>query len=238
MRVKLEISYIGDEYNGWQVQPNKKTVQGEIASAIKSLTSQSVILTGSGRTDTGVHALCQVAHFDLEKDFPIQKIKNGLNFYLPPSIRILSACEQPDFHARFDAKSKTYCYLFSTSDNALYQNRAYYKADLNYKKMEEASKVFLGKHDFSAFMSLGSEVKTTERKIFDIGFEKKDDFWVFSVTADGFLYNMVRKIVGTLIKVGESKLSFQDLKEILQKKDNTLSPIAPAYALYLKKVEY
>jgi len=239
MRVKLEISYVGDEFCGWQIQPERRTVQGELLRALKSLTGEEPIITGSGRTDTGVHALCQVAHFDLTRNFEIKKIKSGLNFYLPQSIRILSAIEVDEsFHARFSAKSKAYEYVFSTSDNALYVSRALYAPDLDYGKMAEAVGVLKGRHDFSAFRSLGSDTKTTVREIFDLSLTARGDFFVLKVVADGFLYNMVRKIAGMLIRVGEGKLDADGLREILLSKDNARTPVAPAHALYLSSVEY
>jgi len=239
MRIKLKLSYVGDEFNGWQVQPDKKTVQGELNNAIKSLTGEDVVITGSGRTDTGVHAFCQVAHFDLTKNFDVKKIVSGLNFYLPTSIRILEATEVDDnFHARFSAKSKTYIYVFSLTNNALFHNKVLFRDDLDYERMADCCGSLKGKHDFSSFMSSGSDTKTTVRHIYSIELKKYADFWIFSITADGFLYNMVRKIVGTLIKVGEGKLTWVDVLQIVHKHDGTLTPVAPAHALYLTNIEY
>ncbi len=239
MRVRIDLSYIGDDFCGWQIQPGLKTVQGELTAAVKSLTGEDVTVTGSGRTDTGVHALCQTAHFDLKKDFDLNKLEGGLNFYLPSSVRVLSAGRATeDFHARFSARSKTYVYVFTQINSALYHNRAYCRKDLDYQKMAECADVFLGKQDFSAFRSLGSDTKTSVREIFEIGLDKRGDFTVLRVTADGFLYNMVRKIAGALIKVGEGKLGKKELREILQSKDGSSVPVAPPHALYLYKVEY
>lgn len=239
MRIKLTLSYIGDEYAGWQVQPSVRTVQGELQSAIKKLTGEDVSVAGSGRTDAGVHALGQVAHFDLSRDFEVKKVAGGLNYYLPQDIRVLSAKEVGnDFHARYNAKKKTYVYLIASEDNALYLNRAWYKPSLDVEEMKKCLPVLMGKHDFAAFMSSGSEVKTTVREIYDIKLVRRGELLVLRITADGFLYNMVRKIAGVLVKAGEGKLKADDVKKILDSRDAASTPLAPPYALYLYKVVY
>ncbi len=240
MRVKLIIEYDGANFCGWQFQPELRTVQSEIEAAIKKLTGEETRVTASGRTDAGVHALGQVAHFDTQKDLG-EKFQGALNFYLPPDVRIIKAeYVSEDFHARFSAKNKTYKYLIyeSRTDRPLLNGRvARVGYKLNASAMNRVSQNFLGKHDFSAFMSTGSETSTTVRTITHIDVRRKDGFIILSVSADGFLYNMVRKIAAALIRVGMGKLSGEDVNALL---DNSaeFSPVAPAQGLYLYKVEY
>lgn len=240
MRVKIQVSYDGTGFCGWQVQPGQKSIQGEITAAAKSLTGEDISLTGSGRTDAGVHALVQTAHFDLNKPFELKKIAAGLNFYLPPSIRILNAGRvHDDFNARFDAKQKTYTYLMykAGTENPLLINRALKIDNLDIKAMRAAAAEFAGTHDFSAFASSGSEVKTTIRTIYFCRFFKKGPFFMLEVSANGFLYNMVRKIAGFLIAIGQGKRKKEEIVKFLNE-GGPAKEIAPPYALYLKNVEY
>lgn len=240
MRVKLTLEYDGTSFCGWQFQPGLRTVQSEIEAAIKKLTGIETRVTASGRTDAGVHALGQVAHFDTQKNLG-EKYVGALNYYLPPDIRILKAENvSEEFHARFSAKNKTYKYLIYESkvDSAILNGRATrvsYK--LNASAMNRAAQSFLGKNDFAAFMSTGSETSTTVRTITHIDVRRKDGFIILSVSADGFLYNMVRKIAAALIKVGMGKLNSEDIK-VLLKTNAEFSSVAPASGLYLYKVEY
>lgn len=243
MRFKIVISYIGSAYCGWQRQKNLKTVQGEVEAAIFSLTQETVSLTASGRTDAGVHALGQVAHFDLAKPFVAEKFVTGLNHFLPEDIRVLEACAVPDnFNARKSAKKKTYVYLMypAETENALLFNRALrIGTEVNPALMHAAAQGFLGTHDFTAFMSSGSEVKTTVRTVTDISVTRQNGFAVLSVTANGFLYNMVRLIVGVLLKAGKEGLTAADVAALIDKKDkNMVHYVAPAYGLYLLSVDY
>lgn len=240
MRIKLTIEYDGTNFCGWQFQPGLRTVQSELEEAIKKLTGEQVRVTASGRTDAGVHALGQVAHFDTEKDLG-SKYSGALNYYLPPDIRIIKA-EKADesFHARFSAKNKTYKYVIYESevDSALLRKKATrVSGKLNASAMNKAAQNFMGKNDFAAFMSTGSETSTTVRTITDISVKRKDGFIIISVSADGFLYNMVRKIAAALIKVGKGTLGGEDIKNLL-KAGATFSSVAPAEGLYLFKVEY
>ncbi|MCL2675341.1 MAG: tRNA pseudouridine(38-40) synthase TruA [Firmicutes bacterium] len=240
MRYKLQIQYDGTPFCGWQIQPNRKSVQGEITAAAKSLTGEDINLVGCGRTDTGVHALNQAAHFDLTKPFELKKLAAGLNFYLPPAIRIVKAeAAEDNFNARFDAKRKTYTYLMyeAEADNPLLQNRALRINGLDIKAMRAAAGEFVGIHDFLPFMSSGSDVKTTVREIFSCRFFKKWEFYTLEITANGFLYNMVRKIVGFLIAIGQGKRNKEEILQILGG-SGFVKEIAPPYGLYLKDVQY
>lgn len=240
MRVKLTLEYDGTNFCGWQFQPGLRTVQSEIESAIKKLTGEETRVTASGRTDSGVHALGQVAHFDTQKELGAKYV-GALNYYLPPDIRVLKAENVgEEFHARFSAKNKTYKYVIYESkvDSAIYNCRASRVGfKLNAAAMNRTAQNFLGKHDFAAFMSSGSDTLTTVRTITDIHVRRKDGFIIISVSADGFLYNMVRKIAAALIKVGMNRLSGEDIKALLHG-DAEFSPVAPARGLYLYKVEY
>ncbi len=243
MRVKITVEYDGSDFCGWQVQPAKKSIQGEITQAIKAMIGEDVVVVGSGRTDAGVHAFGQVAHFDISRDFPACKFVSGLNYYLPKTIRIIDAEEvSADFHARFSAKRKTYIYrmYLAEREGAVYRNFALnIQPDTDIQAMDAAARLFVGKKDFRSFMASGSDVVNTEREVFTASVEVKGDFVEFTVTADGFLYNMVRIMTALLVKVGAKELSLSDVRNIIEAKDrNTAKFLAPAKGLYLSKVIY
>lgn len=239
--IKLTIEYIGTQYAGWQRQEGARTIQGEIERALTCITGENIEIHGSGRTDAGVHALGQVASFNTSSKIPGDKIKYALNQHLPEDIRILKSEEvAEDFHARFSAKAKTYVYRIQTGNvrRPFEQGRAYYvRSQLNISKMESESRKLIGEHDFSAFKSEGSSAKTFVRKIHDLRIDWRDDIVEISVSGNGFLYNMVRIIVGTLIEIGKGKN--YDISEVLKSKDRALAgPTAPAHGLYLKSLDY
>ena len=239
MRVKLTIEYDGTNFCGWQTQPGLRTVQSELEAAIFKLTGEESRVTASGRTDAGVHAIGQIAHFDTSKDLK-GKFVGGLNFYLPPDVRVKEAeYVSDDFHARFSAKNKTYVYIMYESkiDSAILRSRAARVDKLNAAAMDRASKVFVGKNDFAAFMSTGSDTLTTVRTVTSASVQRRGGMIVFSVSADGFLYNMVRKMAAALMQVGKGKLDAEGLSKLL-KKDAVFTPVAPPQGLYLYKVEY
>ncbi len=241
--IKLTIEYDGKDFNGWQKQPNKLNIQGEIERAIEIITGEKVELIGSGRTDAGVNALNQVANFKLEKDFPIDKIPIALNSNLKQSIRIKSAEEVDEkFHSRYTCKKKTYEYTINNSKygTAIYRNMQFhYPIKLNENKMNEAIKYLIGEHDFKSFKASGTSSKSSVRIIYNAEVVRKDDIIKIRLTGNGFLYNMVRIIAGTLIEVGEGKIKPIEVKNILEAKDRlkagkTLSP----QGLCLLNVEY
>ena len=199
--VKLTIEYDGTNYCGWQKQNNEKTIQEEIEKAIYEAVGEVVEVIGSSRTDAGVHARGMVANFKTNATIPFDKFKYAINDKLPDDISIIESEEVKDeFHARYDSKGKTYCYSIINRQQkiAIGRNYAYhFKWSLDVEKMQEACKYFIGKHDFKAFRSLGSSVKTTERTIKELYIEAKGESINIFITADGFLYNMVRIIVGT-----------------------------------------
>jgi tRNA pseudouridine38-40 synthase len=241
--IKLIIEYEGTNYHGWQSQINALTVQDIIKAAITKLTDETCNLIGSSRTDVGVHAFGQVANFITESSIPGVKFSYALNSFLPKDIVIKKSEEvELDFHSRYWALGKKYKYLIlnASHPSALLRNYGYHaKSVLNFEDMQQAAGYFLGRHDFSAFKSTGSDVKSNERTITGVSLEKKDELIEFQISGDGFLYNMVRIIVGTLIEVGQGKLKGSDIPGIIQSKDRKRAgKTAPAHGLYLVEVYY
>lgn len=242
MRILLKVEYLGSAYSGWQIQPNKRTIQSELTEAIRSLTGEAVTVIGSGRTDAGVHALAQTAHFDLRREFDINKLVSGLNFYLPSDIRVHEAKQVAnDFHAQRDVRRKTYVYKAYRSmvESAIDGDRKVrIRRDIDVQAMVDSCRLFVGEHDFASFCSSGSSAKTTVRTVYDLHIEQKGDEIEFYVTGNGFLYNMVRKIVATLIAVGEHKLDDDGVMRIFDAHSPSACGLAPAKGLYLFSVEY
>lgn len=250
--VLLTISYDGTDFSGWQKQPNRRTVQGEIESALSTLCNTNISINGTGRTDAGVHAWGQCASFKGEFGIPVERIKDALNNLLgtgrksivPRDIFIKDASLVPDdFHARFSAKGKTYVYrIRNHSELDIFQRNYCYQVTvpLDLELMREGAKLLVGTHDFKSFQASGGEEKeTTVRTINNITIHKKDEFLRIEVTGDGFLYNMVRIIVGTLVDVGTGKASPMEIASIIDGKDRQLAgPTAPAQGLYLAKVYF
>ena len=242
--IKLVIEYDGKEFNGWQKQPNKLNIQGEIERAIKQITGEEVDLTASGRTDAGVHALGQVANFKTNSNIPIEKIPIALNSNLKKSIVIKSAEEvEEKFHSRLNCKRKTYRYIINNSryGTAIYRNlETHIPMKLDIQKMQEAVKYFEGEHDFKAFKASGTSSKSSVRTIYkaeviDAGNERI----YIELTGSGFLYNMVRIISGTLVEVGLGKIEPSEIQTIIksQKRENAGKTLPPQ-GLYLVNVEY
>ena len=241
--IKLTIEYDGKDFNGWQKQPNKLNIQGEIERAIKDITGEEVDLIASGRTDAGVHALGQIANFKTNSNIPVEKIPIALNTKLKRSIRILSAEEVEErFHSRYNCKKKTYRYVINNSANgtAIYRNLEYnFSQKLNVDKMNEAVKYFIGEHDFKGFKASGTSSKSSVRTIYDANVYKNGDRVNIELTGNGFLYNMVRIIAGTLIDVGIEKILPEEITDIINSKERTKAgKTLPPNGLYLVKVEY
>ena len=242
-RIKITLDYIGTAYDGWQRQPDRDTVQKRVEEAIFSLSGERVSVVASGRTDAGVHALGQVAHFDVNAAIPAKNYMTGVNHFLPPDIRILSAEEAPeDFHARFSAHEKTYTYCIYESrfDRACYFNRAArVEQKLDLKKMKTAAEAFCGTHDFTSFCSAGADTTTFTRTIKDIRVARSGGLVKISVTADGFLYNMVRRIAAVLVKAGKGQIDKAGAEKLINAADNKVAKdVMPACGLYLKSVKY
>lgn len=244
MKIKITLSYDGEKYCGWQVQNNGISIQGVLQDAIKKLTGEEVKVTGSGRTDAGVHALGQVASFSLENSsIPPQKIYKAINVLLPQDIRVLeSGLVRDDFDARKSAKKKTYRYSFYVSEveNPLKERYAVRIDGLDcLEEMLSATKKVVGEHDFACFNASGGGAKTTVRTIYDAHFEKNGDDLFFLVTGNGFLYNMVRTLAGTLLEVGKGRITPCDLENLIKNKDRSAcGRTLPAKGLCLMKVQY
>ena len=229
---------------GWQKQPNKLNIQGNIEQAIKNVTGENVELFASGRTDAGVHSFGQVANFKTESLIPVEKIPIALNTNLKKSIRIIKAEEVDEkFHSRLSCKKKTYRYVINNSscESAIYRNlETYIPIKLNINKMKEAAKYFEGEHDFKAFKASGTSSKSSVRTIYKLNIIEKENNRIYiEITGNGFLYNMVRIISGTLVEVGMEKIKPEKIIEIIESKDRSKAgKTLPAHGLFLLNVEY
>lgn len=236
----MKIAYDGTNYCGWQTQNNKETIQETIEKAMFLVTNQNINLFASGRTDAEVSAICQVAHFDAEK--LKSDVVGHLNAVLPNDIRIISI-EQTDekFNARYDAKKKTYRYYFYTGrvNNPYYDKYAsFVKYNLNLSTMQTAVKWLNGEHNFKSFCAMHSSVKDYDRTIYNASINCDNGLYVFEVTGNGFLYNMVRIIVGTLIDIGRGKITMPMSEIIAGKNRNLAGKTAEAKGLVLVNVDY
>ena len=243
MKIKLTVEYDGTEYCGWQIQPNGITVQERLNQAVKAITGEDVTVTGSGRTDSGVHAEGQVAHFETASKIPAERFAPALNSALPSDIRVIKSEEaEADFHARFCAKKKTYCYKMYLSETLrplLDRYCAHLPYPVDLVSMKECAKLFVGTHDFRAFMASGSEVKDTVRTIYSIKITKRGSDIDIKVSGNGFLYNMVRIIVGTLVGVSYGKITTQDIKTaLLTGERKKVGKTMPPQGLCLYSVSY
>ena len=241
--IRLTIEYDGKDFNVWQKQPNKLNIQGEIERAIEEITGEKVDLIASGRTDAGVHALAQMANFKTNSNLPVEKYPIALNTKLKKSIRIQKAEEvEEDFHSRYHCKQKKYRYVINNSEqgSSIYRNLEYFVPNkLNVEKMQEAVKYFEGEHDFKAFKASGTSSKSSVRTIYKTKVEKQGDRIVIELTGNGFLYNMVRIIAGTLVEVGLGKIEPNEIPEIIEKGERARAgKTLPPQGLYLVKVEY
>lgn len=246
--IKLIISYDGTRYNGWQKQGNtKNTIQEKMEETISRIVGEKIELTGSGRTDAGVHALGQVANFHVLQmnitDRKLDKLKDDLNQYLPKDIRILHICEAPErFHARLNAVGKHYSYRIDNGDVADIFHRNYLvrlEEKLDIELMKKAAEYLIGKHDFMSFCANKKMKKSTVRTITKLDISEKDGIIRLDFYGNGFLYNMIRIIMGTLIEVGFGKRKPEDVKRIIEAKDRKEAGyLAPAKGLFLEEVFY
>ena len=242
--IRLTIEYDGKDFNGWQKQPNKLNIQGEIEKAIFNIMHEEVDLIGSGRTDAGVHSLGQVANFKVNSDFPIEKIPIALNSQLKNSIVIKKAEEVDErFHSRLTCKKKTYRYVINNDEfpSAIYRNfETHIPYKLNIEKMKNAAKYFEGEHDFKAFKASGTSSKSSVRKIYKAEvIEMPNNRIYIELTGNGFLYNMVRIIAGTLVDVGMEKIQPEEIINIINSKDRSLAgKTLQPQGLFLLSVEY
>lgn len=242
-RYFIELSYRGTKYHGWQIQENAHSVQAELNRALSILLKEDISTLGAGRTDTGVHAKYFVAHFDSSHSDlnDNSSFKYHLNQILPLDISIKSIRSVgPEAHARFDATSRTYEYIICRDKDPFWRELAWmYYGDLDVDLMQKASKYLFNFTDFTSFSKVGSDNKTSICKIISADWEEKDNLIVFTITADRFLRNMVRAIVGSLVDVGRNKISVERFSEIIAAMDRSLAgSSAPADGLYLTGIEY
>lgn len=241
-RFKLSIEYEGTRYSGWQVQKNARTVQGELIGAIKKVfNTEDFDFQGAGRTDAGVHALCQIAHLDIKNNFPVDKIKFALNDNLPTDINILSV-EKTDknFHARKDAKYRSYIYIISQRRSAFAKKFVWWiKDELNFELMKLASQHFIGLKDYKSFAEIDQEEKSTLVKIINVELKQENPLILIRIVGSRFLWKMVRRMVGVLVEVGRKNFDIQKINDLFTEKSEQPSKFtAPPSGLYLENVYY
>ena len=243
-RIKLIIQYDGTNFSGWQLQPGKRTVQGELEKALSFLLKEDVRTYASGRTDSGVSAYGQVAHFDTEQELNLKKLQDGLNALTPDDIAVPGLEIAPEgFDARFSVKKKTYQYKFYISKYALplFDKVAFRVNDyVDLEKMKEACKYFIGQHDFESFVSKKSGKTNFVRTVYDAKIvEFGDGMFAFEITGNGFLYNMVRIVFGTILKAGYGQIEPEEIKDLIEAKSRAKAgKTMPAHPLFMKKVDY
>ena len=242
-RVKLVVAYDGTNYHGWQVQDNGITIEEVLNRTIGELVQEDIKVIGASRTDAGVHACGNVAVFDTESRIPGDKFSFALNQRLPDDIRIQESCEvDADFHPRYADTVKTYEYnilnrRFELPSKRLYAAFCYYPMDI--ERMNQAAAYLVGEHDFKSFCSAGAQVQTTVRTVYAVNVTKEDDMVHIRITGNGFLYNMVRIIAGTLMQVGTGLMEPEQVKEILEARDRSKAgPTAVAKGLTLVEIRY
>jgi tRNA pseudouridine38-40 synthase len=243
MRIALGIEYDGHEFYGWQAQKNLPTVQGHLESALSKVADEPITVFCAGRTDAGVHATGQVIHFDTTKDRNMRAWVLGVNTHLPPTIAVRWAEQVDDqFHARFSALSRRYCYFIynNTARSAIWARRAaWHYEKLNETAMQQAGQYLIGEHDFSSFRSSQCESKTPIRHITSLTVKRYHDLMIIEVEANAFLHHMVRNIVGVLMEIGEGRRESDWMQEVLMAKDRKkAAETASPAGLYLVKVNY
>lgn len=242
-RIKLVVAYDGSAYHGWQIQPGAPTIEGELNRALSELMQEEIQVIGASRTDSGVHALCNVAVFDTKTRIPAEKIAYALNQRLPEDIKVQESSEvAQDFHPRHCVSRKTYEYRilnreFPLPTKRLYAHFTYVPMDI--ERMRQAAAYLVGEHDFKSFCSVNSSAETTVRTIYELTVEKQQEEIVIRVCGNGFLYNMVRIIAGTLMEIGRGNLEPEQIKDMLAAKNRQAAgPTAPAQGLTLVKYEF
>ncbi len=244
MRYFIRLSYLGTKYHGWQYQPNAMSVQEKLETALSTALQTKTIIIGAGRTDTGVHAKNYIAHFDMDNttfENDILLLVYKLNSLLPKDIAIHEIYKvDKDAHARFDATKRTYNYIISTAKDPFNSNTSWLRlGDLDIEKMNKASELLLGYSDFTSFAKLHADAKTNICDIMEAKWRKDNKLIIFEISADRFLRNMVRAIVGTMIDIGRGKLSLKDFETIIESKNrNNAGVSAAAEGLFLVKIDY
>ena len=252
--VLIKIEYDGTNFSGWQIQPEVRTVQGEIEHVLKYIAGEDVHIHGTSRTDAGVHALGQCASFEWKSNMPVEKLAEVMNRRFgaggegrsgaPGDIRIISVEQVPeDFHARYSCKGKTYRYVIDKSGDIFRRNISYQypgAEDLDIEEMRKAASYIVGTHDFKCFESSGSTPReSTVRTVSDLDIFEDDESIIIEVTGDGFLYNMVRIIVGTLVEAGAGKRTPESVRDAIESRDRSKAGFtAPPQGLYLKEIYF
>jgi tRNA pseudouridine38-40 synthase len=242
-RLKCTISYDGTNFHGYQIQPNKRSVQETLETTLSTMHKKPIHVVGSGRTDAKVHAVGQVVHFDTSLNIPAMKWEKALNALLPADIFVQQVEEVSDeFHARFDVIKKEYRYKISRASGRDVFKRHYsyhYPYQLDLQQIKEAMNLLIGTHDFTSFCSAKTEVKDKIRTLYHVELIEEDEELIFRFVGNGFLYNMVRILVGTLLEIGQGKIMPQEIQKMFEKQDRTLAgKTAPGHGLYLWKVTY
>ncbi len=243
MRIALGVEYDGRPYCGWQSQPDRSTVQDVLQAALSQIAGEPIAVTAAGRTDTGVHALEQVVHFDTRAERPLTAWVRGVNALLPDSIAVRWAHPVPDeFHARFSAHGRSYRYLLVNrpTRSAIHAGKAgWFHAPLDLAAMQQAARCLLGEHDFSAFRASQCQAKSPVKHLRQLDIRQQGEMLVFDLSAEAFLHHMVRNIVGCLVYVGKGKYPPDWLAEVLESRER--SRAAPTFApdgLYLRRIKY
>ena len=241
LRYFIELAYKGTNYHGWQYQPGSDSVQETLNKALLLLLKTDIDIVGAGRTDTGVHAKQMFAHFDFESEIDIPQLVHKLNSFLPKDIVIFDIIKVSDeAHARFDATKRTYEYHIHTTKDAFENEGSYqFQLPLDIDKMNEACQILFRHNDFECFSKVNTDVHTFNCVIFEAHWQQEGNKLVFTITADRFLRNMVRAIVGTMLNIGTGKISLADFEKIIDSKDRGQAGFSvPAHGLYLTKIEY
>ncbi len=241
MRYFIHLAYNGTRFSGWQIQPNASTIQGALTEVLQQLLGEEINIVGAGRTDSGVHATNYFAHFETEKEISTIDFCYKLNRMLPPDIVIFNIQPVADnMHARFSATARTYTYTITQEKNPFAQETEYYYPfNLNIESMNEACKLLLGTQDFTSFSKLHTDVNNNICTITSAQWEQKDKKLLFTISANRFLRNMVRAIVGTMINVGRNKISLADFSAIIQSKNRQMAGMSiPACGLCLCDIQY
>jgi len=241
LRYFIKLAYNGTDYHGWQYQPNASSVQGTLNNALSVLLNTPVNVMGAGRTDTGVHAKLMFAHFDFEPSIDISKLVHKLNAYLPKDIVIYDIIPvHDDAHTRFDATKRTYEYHINIFKDAFLQEKSwYFHQKLDIPLMNEAAKLLFNHTDFQCFSKVNTDVNTFDCTIYEAHWKQDNNSLIFTISANRFLRNMVRSIVGTLVNIGLHKITLEDFNTIIENKNRDKAGFSvPAHGLYLTEIDY
>lgn len=241
LNVKMILEYCGEGFAGWQVQPNQRTIQGELEKAVFKLTSKKVTIYGAGRTDAGVHALGQTANFLIDHKLPLEKYRDGLNFYLPDDILVRDVQAMPEsFHSRYDAVYRHYQYRIALNRTAAGKKRRWEIGHVpDQAKLETAAELICGEHDFSAFCVMASQKENNRCLVYESRWRLVRDEIVYDITADRFLHTMIRSLIGVMIDLGTGGLNIRQFQKIFSGRDHrAIRHVAPAHGLYLVDVGY